>query len=65
MGLAPPCRNFQERYPIEMLAEALAEGNMTEHSAMPNFVFEPPDIEALLTYIDTLSPSPTRRKNGR
>jgi hypothetical protein len=65
MGLAPPFRDLPQKYPIEMLAEALAEGIMTGHPAMPNFAFEPPDIDALLTYIDTLSPSPTHRKNGR
>jgi cytochrome c len=58
MGLAPPFRDLSQRYPIEMLAEALAEGIMTGDPAMPNFAFEPRDIDTLLTYIDTLSPSP-------
>jgi hypothetical protein len=45
-----------------MLAEALAEGVMTGHPAMPNFTFHPRDIEALLTYIDGLSPPSEERK---
>ena len=64
MGLAPPFRTLSQRYPIEMLAEALAEGIMTGHPAMPQFVFEPHDIDALLTYIDGLSPSAQDRKRN-
>jgi hypothetical protein len=48
-----------------MLAEALAEGVMTGHPAMPNFTFHPRDIEALLTYIDGLSPPSEKRKQDR
>ena len=62
MGLAPPFRELSQRYPIEMLAEALAEGIMTGHPAMPNFTFEPRDINALLTYIDGLTPPSEKRK---
>jgi mono/diheme cytochrome c family protein len=65
MGLAPPFRELSQRYPIEMLAEALAEGIMTGHPAMPNFTFHPRDIEALLTYIDGLSPPSEKRKQDR
>ena len=57
MGLAPPFRDLSKRYPIEMLGEALAEGIMTGHPAMPNFTFAPRDIDALLTYIDSLAPT--------
>ncbi|NJO35143.1 MAG: cytochrome c [Rhodospirillales bacterium] len=64
MGLAPPFRELSQRYPIEMLAEALAEGIVTGHPAMPTFTFEPRDINALLTYIDGLtSPSGKRGQN--
>jgi len=56
MGLAPPFRTLSQRYPIEMLAEALAEGIVTGHSEMPQFVFQPRDINALLTYIAGLAP---------
>lgn len=63
MGLAPPFRDLSRRYPIETLAEALAEGIMTGHPAMPNFAFPPRDIDALLTYIDGLpSPEPQKPK---
>lgn len=51
---APPFRVLPQRYPIENLAEALAEGIVTGHSAMPEFTFKPDEIDALLTYIASL-----------
>jgi len=54
MGLAPPFRDLSKRYPIETLAEALAEGIVVGHPAMPRFTFEPREINALLTYISGL-----------
>lgn len=54
MGLAPPFRDLSKRYPIETLAEALAEGIVVGHPAMPRFTFEPREIDALLTYISGL-----------
>lgn len=66
MGLAPPFRDLSKRYPIEYLAEALAEGIVTGHPAMPRFTFEPREIDALLTFIGSLTPSteplPPRRR---
>ena len=56
MGLAPPFRDLPKRYPVDHLAEALAEGIVTGHPAMPRFTFEPREIEALLTYIAGLAP---------
>jgi mono/diheme cytochrome c family protein len=56
MGLAPPFRDLARRYPVEFLAEALAEGIVTGHPAMPRFVFEPREIDALLTYMESLGP---------
>jgi mono/diheme cytochrome c family protein len=56
MGLAPPFRDLAKRYPVENLAEALAEGIVTGHPAMPRFTFEPREIDALLAYISSLAP---------
>jgi mono/diheme cytochrome c family protein len=56
MGLAPPFRELPKRYPVDHLAEALAEGIVTGHPAMPEFTFTPPEIEALLSYLSTLAP---------
>ena len=57
---APPLRELRGRYPVENLAEAFAEGIVTAHPAMPEFSFEPPEIEALLAYIDKLGKSQQR-----
>jgi mono/diheme cytochrome c family protein len=64
-GGPPPFRELSQRYPIEMLAEALAEGIVTGHPAMPSFTFHPRDIEALLTYIDGLAPPSDKRRQDR
>ena len=58
MKLAPPFRDLSKRYPLENLAEALAEGIVTGHPGMPRFTFEPREIDALLTYMASLKPSP-------
>jgi mono/diheme cytochrome c family protein len=55
MALAPPFREIPQRYPVEHLAEALAEGIVVGHPAMPEFVFDPPEIDAILSYLRSLS----------
>ena len=55
LSKAPPFRTLIKRYPLNHLAEALAEGIMTGHPDMPEFTFEPDEIEALLDYIDSIS----------
>lgn len=52
---APPFRNLNRRYPVESLAEALAEGIVTGHSDMPRFVFEPPDVNAIIAYLKSIA----------
>lgn len=51
---APPFRTLHLRYPVETLAEALAEGINTGHPAMPEFVLDPDQIHDLLSYLKTL-----------
>jgi cytochrome c len=53
---APPFREVVKRYPVDSLAEALAEGISVGHHAMPEFTFSPPEIEDLLSYLGTLTP---------
>ena len=55
MGLAPPFRELPKRYPVDHLAEALAEGIVTGHPAMPEFTFTPREIGDLLSYLSTLA----------
>lgn len=52
---APPFRDLAGKYPLEQLEEALAEGIVTGHSEMPEFVFSPDEIAAILGYIESIS----------
>src|SRR5471032_1460210 len=45
---SPPFRDLNQRYRIDDLGEALAEGILTGHPAMPEFKFSPTDITAIL-----------------
>lgn len=51
---APPFRTLHQRYPIETLGEALAEGIYTGHADMPAFELNPDQIHDLLSYLKTL-----------
>lgn len=51
---APPFRELHTRYPVEMLAEALAEGILSGHPAMPQFVFPPHDIDDIIAYLKSI-----------
>lgn len=49
---APPFRTFKERWPVEVLAEALAEGLTSGHPDMPVVTMTPGEIDAFLAYLD-------------
>lgn len=51
---APPLRRLSQTYPVRALEEALAEGIMVGHPDMPPFQLEPDDIDALLTYLESI-----------
>jgi mono/diheme cytochrome c family protein len=54
LRIAPPFRKLHERYPIESLQEALAEGIVTGHPTMPEFRFDPDQIGDFLAYLKSL-----------
>ncbi len=54
---APPFRVVVTRYPPQDLAESLAEGIVSGHPDMPEFVFQPAEIEAIIAYLNTLAPA--------
>ncbi|MCP4379888.1 MAG: cytochrome c [Hyphomicrobiales bacterium] len=54
LPIAPPFRTLHERYPIDSLQEALAEGIVTGHPSMPVFVLEVDQVEDVLAYLRTL-----------
>ena len=54
LKIAPPFRTLHLRYPVETLAEALAEGISTGHAAMPAVVLDPDQIHNLLAFLKSL-----------
>jgi cytochrome c len=54
LRIAPPFRTLHERYPVETLEEALAEGIRTGHPTMPEFRFGPDQIGDFIAYLKTL-----------
>ena|SRR5215469_10414576 len=54
LKIAPPFRTLHDRYPVENLAESLAEGIETGHPNMPVFQLGPDQIHDLLSYLKTL-----------
>ena len=52
--VAPPFRTLSRRYPLEALEEALGEGLMTGHPDMPEFVFPPHQINAIIAYLRSI-----------
>lgn len=55
MTAAPPFRDMGVAYPISDLQEAMAEGLVTAHPAMPAFTFEPDQIADLIAYMESVS----------
>jgi len=54
LAKAPPFRTLHQRYPVENLAEALAEGIRTAHRAMPEFELGQQQIGDLIAYLKSL-----------
>jgi cytochrome c len=55
---APPFRTLSSKYPVEDLAESLAEGIVSGHPEMPIFVFEPQDVAAIIDYLESIQDVP-------
>jgi cytochrome c len=55
---APPFRTLSSKYPVEDLAESLAEGIVSGHPEMPIFVFGPTDVEAIIDYLQSIQEKP-------
>jgi mono/diheme cytochrome c family protein len=54
LAIAPPFRTLHQRYPVETLEEALAEGIVTGHPTMPEFRLDPDQIDGVIAYFKTL-----------
>jgi cytochrome c len=51
---APTFRTLGQRYPIESLEEALAEGIMSGHPDMPEFQFDAEDVGDIIVYLKSI-----------
>jgi len=51
---APAFRDLSQRYAVEALGEALAEGILTGHPEMPEFRFAPHEVDAILRYLKSI-----------
>lgn len=56
---APKFRELHQRYDPEVLGEALAEGILTGHPLMPEFRFEPKDVQSIIFYLKSLQSKQT------
>ena len=54
LAIAPPFRTLHTKYPVENLAESLAEGIMTGHPTMPQFQLDPGQVGDVIAYLKTL-----------
>jgi cytochrome c len=54
LRIAPPFRALHQRYPADALEEALGEGIVTGHPAMPEFRLEPDQIGDFVAFLKTL-----------
>ena len=52
---APPFRTLAQKYPLDSLQEALAEGIIAGHTDdMPQFRMKPAEVDAFLTYLESI-----------
>lgn len=54
LAVAPPFRTLHENYPVEDLAEALAEGIVVGHPSMPQFQLDPAEVDDVIAYLKSL-----------
>jgi len=54
LKIAPPFRTLHQRYPVETLQEALAEGIVTGHPTMPEFSFDADQVGDFIAFLKTL-----------
>jgi len=54
LAAAPPLREIGRRYPVEQLGEAFAEGFVTTHPIMPEFVLDEAQNRDLIAYLKSI-----------
>lgn len=51
---APPFRTLHRQYPVETLADVLAEGISVTHPRMPEFQLEPGEVRDFISFLKSL-----------
>jgi cytochrome c len=51
---APAFRDLHRRYPVDQLAEALAEGIVTGRPEMPEYRFDAAEVDGFIAYLRSL-----------
>lgn len=59
---APRFATLSQRYSLDNLAEAFSEGVLVGHGPMPEFSFEPDQIDGLIAYLKSVQSSAKRTK---
>jgi mono/diheme cytochrome c family protein len=54
VATAPAFRDLHKRYPVDQLAEALAEGIFTGHPEMPVVAFDQQQVASMIAYLRSL-----------
>jgi mono/diheme cytochrome c family protein len=54
LKIAPPFRTLHLHYPVEDLQEPLAEGIITGHPTMPEFRYDPGQVNDVISYLKSL-----------
>ena len=63
MQAAPPFRGLAQRYPVANLQEALAEGLVTAHPAMPEITLEENNIADLIAHLEAVGGADVRQRH--
>jgi len=61
---APRFATLAQRYPLDNLAEAFSEGILVGHGPMPEFQFDPDQIDSLIAYLRSVQ-SPVKKAKKR
>lgn len=61
---APRFATLAQRYPLDNLAEAFSEGILVGHGPMPEFQFEPDQVDSLIAYLRSVQ-SPIKKAKKR
>jgi len=56
LPIAPPFRLLHQKYPVENLAESLAEGIVTGHPTMPEFRLDAGQVGDFIAFLKSLAP---------